>query len=63
MTDLYEKFHREQDLFTSLDQLKKAILAEDIQEGIKIQFDNSEYDAVMRELVTLDNDEREESIS
>lgn len=58
MTDLYEKFHREQDLFTSLDQLKKAILTEDIQEGIKIQFDNSEYDAVMRELVTLGNDER-----
>lgn len=60
MTDLYEKFGREQDLFTSLDQLKGAIPVDSTQPGMKIQFDNSEYDMVISELINLYSDEKEE---
>lgn len=60
MTDLYEKFQQEQDLFTSLEQLKGALPAESTQSGMEIQFDNSEYDTVIRELINLYSDEKEE---
>lgn len=60
MTDLYEKFQREQDLFTSLELLKRAIPADSTQIGMKIQFDNSQYDMVISELINLYSDEKEE---
>ena len=60
MTDLYEKFQREQDLFISLDQLKEAIPVGSTQPDMKIQLDNSEYDLVIRELINLYSDEKEE---
>ena len=53
MQDLYEKFQQEQDLFTSIEQLKEALPVNQDYVSRKIEFDNSEYDTVIRELINL----------
>ena len=53
MQDLYEKFQQEQDLFTSIERLKEALPVNRDHVSRKIEFDNSEYDTVIRELINL----------
>ncbi len=53
MRDLYEKFEKEQDLFTSIEELKKSVPVAPGLTNREIQFDNSAYDAVISELINL----------
>ena len=53
MRDLYEKFEKGQDLFTSIEELKKSVPVAPGLTNREIQFDNSAYDAVISELINL----------
>lgn len=55
MKDLYEKFQQMQDLFTSIEELKKAVPVDQIRVNRQLQFDNSKYDTVIREIIELSN--------
>lgn len=53
MQDLYEKFEQKQDLFTSIEHLKKVLPVEQSFISREIRFDNSAYDTVISELINL----------
>ena len=60
MRDLYERFQRAEDLFPSLELLKMAIPVDDTPINKEIQFDNSDYDKVIHELINLGSNKKEE---